>query len=162
MSVQTTIGMPVARLSVGCSPTQPARPVMQATRRASDRRVRIAVAVVLAGLGLGVAQIAQAKPFEEYLKPAPIVCSPLSSASWGVAGVLPRDLCNGIESAKGAAVPPDFYYWDGQIIRAKDGKYHMFMSTWAGSAGFNPGWQGSDAFHAISTQGVLGPYERQD
>ena len=78
-----------------------------------------------------------------------------------MAGVLPRDLCNGIESAKGAAVPPDFYYWDGQIIKAKDGKYHMFMSTWAGSAGFNPGWQSSDAYHAISSQGVLGPYMRQ-
>ena len=113
---------------------------MRATTRASHRRRRIAVAVLLAGLGLSVAKVAQAKGFIEYLKPAPIACSPLSSASWGVAGVLPRDLCNGIESAKGAAVPPDFYYWDGQIIKAKDGKYHMFMSTWAGSAGFNPGW----------------------
>ena len=105
-----------------------------------------------------VAQVAQAKAFMEYLKPAPIACSPLSSASWGVAGVLPRDLCNGIESAKGAAVPPEFYYWDGQIIKATDGKYHMFMSTWSGTAGFNPGWQSSDAYHAISSQGVLGPY----
>ena len=78
-----------------------------------------------------------------------------------MAGVLPRDLCNGIESAKGAAVPPEFYYWDGQILKAKDGKYHMFMSTWSGTAGFNPGWTGSDAYHAISSQGVLGPYQRQ-
>ena len=69
--------------------------------------------------------------------------------------------CNGIESAKGAAVPPEFYYWDGQILKAKDGKYHMFMSTWSGTAGFNPGWQSSDAYHAISSQGVLGPYMRQ-
>jgi len=119
------------------------------------------VAVLLAGLGLSVAKVAQAKGFIEYLKPAPIACSPLSSASWGVAGVLPRDLCNGIESAKGAAVPPEFYYWDGQIIKAGDGKYHMFMSTWSGTAGFNPGWQSSDAYHAISSQGVLGPYMRQ-
>ena len=119
------------------------------------------MAVLLAGLGLSIAKVAQAKSFLEYLKPAPIVCSPLSSASWGVAGVLPRDLCNGIESAKGAAVPPDFYYWDGEIIKANDGKYHMFMSTWAGSAGFNPGWTNSDAYHAISSQGVLGPYTRQ-
>jgi len=124
-------------------------------------RRSIAAAVLLAGFGLSAAQVAQAKPFENYLKPAPIVCSPLSSASWGVAGVLPRDLCNGIESAKGAAVPPEFYYWDGQIIKAKDGKYHMFMSTWSGTAGFNPGWTNSDAYHAISSQGVLGPYMRQ-
>ena len=121
----------------------------------------IAVAVLLPGLGLSVAGLAQAKPFLDYVRPAPIVCAPLSSATWGVAGVLPRDLCNGIESAKGAAVPPEFYYWDGQILKAKDGKYHMFMSTWSGTAGFNPGWQSSDAYHAISSQGVLGPYMRQ-
>jgi len=135
---------------------------MRATMGASRGRRGRAAAVLLAGLGFSAAQVAEAKPFENYLKPAPIVCSPLGSASWGVAGVLPRDLCNGIESAKGAAVPPDFYYWDGEIIRAKDGKYHMFMSTWSGSAGFNPGWTGSDAYHAVSSQGVLGPYMRQD
>ena len=120
------------------------------------------MAVLLAGLGLSVAKVAQAKGFIEYLKPAPIACSPLSSATWGVAGVLPRDLCNGIESAKGAAVPPDYYYWDGEIIKAKDGKYHMFMSTWSGHAGFNPGWRSSDAYHAISSQGCWGPTMRQD
>jgi MYXO-CTERM domain-containing protein len=137
------------------------QPGVFTTAGASQRRGRIAAAVLFAGLGLGVAAEAQAKPFMDYLKPTPITCSPLSSATWGVAGVLPRDLCNGIESAKGAAVPPDFYYWDGEIIRAKDGKYHMFMSTWAGSLGFNPGWQSSDAYHAISDQGVLGQYQRQ-
>jgi hypothetical protein len=119
------------------------------------------VVVLLAGLGVGAAQVAQAKPFEAYLNPAPIVCSPLSSASWGVAGVLPRDLCNGIENAKGAAVPPDWFYWDGQIIRANDGKYHMFMSTFGpGTVGFQ-NWSNSDAFHAISDNGVLGQYQRQ-
>jgi hypothetical protein len=30
------------------------------------------------------------KTFLDYLKPTPITCSPLSSATWGVAGVLPR------------------------------------------------------------------------
>jgi hypothetical protein len=120
------------------------------------------VAVLLACVNLsGVARAQTTKTFIDYIKPAPIVCSPLSSATWGVAGVLPRDICNGIESAKGAAVPPEFYYWDGQILKARDGKYHMFMSTWSGTAGFNPGWTNSDAYHAISAQGVLGPYERQ-
>ena len=123
---------------------------------------RIAVAVFLACANLsGVARAQTTKTFIDYIKPAPIVCAPLSSATWGVAGVLPRDTCNGIESARGAAVPPEFYYWDGQILKAKDGKYHMFMSTWSGTAGFNPGWTDSDAYHAISAQGVLGPYQRQ-
>ena len=106
---------------------------------------------------------AEAKSFIDYIKPAPIVCSPLSSATWGAAGVLPRDTCQGIESAQGAGVPPADYYWDGQIIRAKDGKYHMFMSTWPGSSpnGFGD-WTSSNAFHAISSMGVEGPYLRQD
>jgi hypothetical protein len=97
----------------------------------------------------------------DYIKKAPIVCSPLSSATWGEAASKPRDTCNGIESARGANVPPEYYYWDGQIIRGTDGRYHMFLSTWSGANGFNPGWQNSDAFHAISTMGVLGPYQRQ-
>jgi hypothetical protein len=90
---------------------------------------RLGVAVLLASASL--AGTARAKPFMDYLKPTPVV-APLSSASWGVPGVLPRDLSNGIESAKGAGVHPDYYYWDGQIIRAKDGKYHLFMSTFSG------------------------------
>ena len=97
----------------------------------------------------------------DYLKPTPIV-APLSSATWGVPGVLPRDLSNGIESAKGAGVHPDYYYWDGQIIKAKDGKFHMFMSTFSGDTNFGTGWMNSDAYHAVSQTNVLGPYERQD
>jgi len=101
------------------------------------------------------------KPFESYLNPTPIV-APLSSASWGVAGVLPRDLSNGIEDVEGAGVPPAWFYWDGEIIKATDGKYHMFMSTWQpGTVGFQ-NWTISDAFHAISATNVLGPYLRQD
>jgi hypothetical protein len=119
---------------------------------------------LLAQLGLGGVAVAQtAKTFIDYIKPAPIVCTPLSSATWGVAGVLPRDTCQGIESAQGAGVPPADYYWDGQIIRATDGKYHIFMSTWPGSSpnGFGD-WTSSNAFHAISSMGVEGPYIRQD
>jgi MYXO-CTERM domain-containing protein len=119
---------------------------------------------LLAQLGAGREAGAQtAKTFIDYIKPATPVCSPLSSATWGVAGVLPRDTCQGIESAQGAGVPPADYYWDGQIIRATDGKYHMFMSTWPGSSanGFGD-WTSSNAFHAVSSMGVEGPYMRQD
>jgi MYXO-CTERM domain-containing protein len=119
---------------------------------------------LVAQLGLGGAAGAQtAKTFIDYIKPATPVCSPLSSATWGVAGVLPRDTCQGIESAQGAGVPPADYYWDGQIIKANDGKYHMFMSTWPGSSpnGFGD-WTSSNAFHAVSSMGVEGPYIRQD
>jgi len=108
----------------------------------------------------GSSSVADAKPFLDYVKPRPVTC-PLSSETWGVEAVLPRDLCNGIESARGAGAPPEYYYWDGQIIRAQDGKYHLFMSTWSGANGFNPGWRDSDAYHAVSEDSVLGPYVRQ-
>jgi len=97
----------------------------------------------------------------DYVKPTPTVAA-LSSATWGEAGVLPRDLSNGIESTKGAGVHPDYYYWDGQIIKAKDGKFHLFMSTFSGDTNFGTGWLNSDAYHAISQSNVLGPYQRQD
>ena len=107
---------------------------------------------------------AQAKPFEQYILPMPTV-APLSSATWGVTttpGVIPRDISNGIESAMGAGVHPQWYYWDGQIIKAQDGKFHMFMSTFDANSNFGTAWQGSDAYHAISQTNVLGPYLRQD
>jgi MYXO-CTERM domain-containing protein len=138
-------------------------------RHVPDRSVgSVSSTIVGAQLGLaawlsivGFTPNTYAKAFLDYLKPTPITCSPLSSATWGVAGVLPRDTCNGIESAKGAGIPPDYYYWDGQIIPGKDGSFHLFMSTWPGSAGFNPGWTNSESYHAVSTGGVLGPYQRK-
>jgi MYXO-CTERM domain-containing protein len=121
-------------------------------------RARLGVAAWLVGTSL--AATSSAKPFIEYLKPTPIV-APLSSATWGEPGVIPRDLSNGIESTKGAGVHPEFYYWDGQIIRAKDGKYHLFMSTFSANTNFGTGWFNSDAYHAVSETNVLGPYVRK-
>jgi hypothetical protein len=47
-------------------------------------------------------------------------------------------------------------YWDGQIIKAPDGKYHMFASRWDQSRGHS-GWGGSVAVHAVSDS-PTGPY----
>jgi len=118
------------------------------------------MAVFFAAISLSGPADAQsaAKTFIDYFQPTPITCSPLSSATWGVAAVLPRDTCNGIESAKGAGVAPAYYYWDGSIIRAADGTYHLFADRWPGSAGFNPGWESSDPIHAVSSGGPLGPF----
>src|SRR3954462_5563029 len=95
-----------------------ARLLLGLRHTACGRHMAIGVAGAL--LGVGIPAIANANSFIDYLKPTPITCSPLSSASWGDPVVLPRDTCNGIESAKGAAVPPDYYYWDGKIIAASD------------------------------------------
>ena len=129
--------------------------------RAIGLSARLGVCVAALLVSASLTGTADAKPFEEYIKPTPTV-APLSSATWGVAGVIPRDISNGIESAMGAGVHPQWYYWDGEIIRAQDGKYHMFMSTFDANSNFGSAWMGSDAYHAISQTNVLGPYVRQD
>jgi hypothetical protein len=51
-----------------------------------------AAALLLASASVtSVARAQTSKTFIDYLKPTPSTCSPLSSASWGAAGVLPRD-----------------------------------------------------------------------
>ena len=40
-------------------------------------------------------------------------------------------------------------YWDGQIIKAPDGKYHMFASRWDQAKGHSE-WGNSRAVHAVS------------
>ena len=137
--------------------------ILTPTKRpvSTHRSLGIGAVLLLVYSGVcGVASAQTTKGFEDYLQPTPITCSPLSSATWGVAGVLPRDTCNGIESTNGAGVAPTYLYWDGQIIAGTDGTFHMFMSTWADSLGFNPGWESSDSYHATSPS-VLGPYTRQ-
>ena len=64
----------------------------------------------------------------------------------------PRDAKNGLEDS----TVKKWYYWDGQIIKAPDGKYHMFASRWDQAKGHR-GWGGSTAVHAVSDK-VTGPY----
>jgi hypothetical protein len=106
------------------------------------------------------------KTFIDYFQPTPIIC-PLTTTTWGCTasgatpanctegmGVVPRDTCNGIESPTN---PPSYYYWDGKVIRASDGTYHLFADRWSGSAGF-AAWTSSDPIHATGDGGVLGPF----
>jgi len=97
---------------------------------------------------------ASAKTLIDYFKPTPNACA-ASSITWGASTSLPRDTCNGIEDTK---KPPQWLYWDGTILRADDGKYHLLGSRWAASLGLNGGWHGSDAFHAVSESSPLGPF----
>jgi len=63
--------------------------------------------------------------------------------------VLPRDPQNGLEDP----TVKQWYYWDGQILRAPDGKYDMFTSRWDQARGHG-GWGGSKAVHAVSDNPV--------
>jgi len=109
---------------------------------------------------------ASAKTFIDYFQATPITCT-LTTDTWGCTatgstpsncvagvGVVPRDTCNGIESPTN---PPGYYYWDGSIIRASDGTYHLFADRWPDSSGFGA-WASSDPIHAVGGASAFGPY----
>jgi hypothetical protein len=91
------------------------------------------------------------KTFIDYFQPIPIAGS-LSRDAWGAAEVGPRDVKNGLEDAAMAK----WNYWDGQILKAKAGKYHLFASRWDQSKGHGEWWN-SKAVHAVSDH-LFGPY----
>lgn len=90
------------------------------------------------------------KTFINYFLPTP-PRGELTRDAWGATNVLPRDIRNGLEDTANK-----YSYWDGQIIKAKDGKYHLFCSRWNESRGHN-GWFGSVAVHAVADS-LFGPY----
>lgn len=117
--------------------------------------IKLSYRVSLAVLGSLLAQsiYAQSAPktFIDYFQPTPLQ-GELSKDVWGAPNVLPRDIKNGLEDT----TIKKYCYWDGQIIKAVDGKYHMFASRWDESRGHN-GWFGSVAVHAVSDS-LYGPY----
>jgi len=106
---------------------------------------------VLMALFLGFSSHAAAKTLIDYFLPMPIQ-SPLVSNVWGDAGIFPRDPKNGLEDG----AMKQWCYWDGQLIKGPDGKYHLFASRWDQAKGHN-GWFGSLAVHAVSDT-LIGPY----
>ena len=104
---------------------------------------------------VGFAQDAAPAPrtFIDYFQPMPLHGA-LSKEAWGAPNVLPRDPQNGLED------PANKYcYWDGQIIKGPDGRYHIFASRWDEAKGHR-GWGSSVAVHAVSAN-LYGPYVDQ-
>jgi hypothetical protein len=91
------------------------------------------------------------KTFFDYYLPTPIIGT-LSKDAWGVPQTGPRDQKNGLEDT----TIKQWCYWDGKIIKAPDGKYHMFASRWDQSLGHG-GYRQSVAVHAVSDN-LTGPY----
>jgi len=91
------------------------------------------------------------KTFIDYFKPTPII-GELSKEVWGAAAVGPRDPKNGLEDVS----MKQWNYWDGRILKGKDGKYHLFGSRWNQAESFN-NWWSSKAVHAVSDH-LYGPY----
>lgn len=96
-------------------------------------------------------KLASEKTFIDYFLPMPINGG-LSTAVWGADHVGPRDPKNGLEDE----TMKSWDYWDGQILKGDDGKYHLFASRWDQANGHG-GWKGSLAVHAVSEQ-LLGPF----
>ena len=92
------------------------------------------------------------KTLIDYFLPTPIVC-PLTSNTWGAAGVLPRDTCNGLEDSTNK----QWQYWDGKILKGADGKYHMYAGEWPQNKGFAD-WPQSVIVEGVSNGTVVGSY----
>jgi MYXO-CTERM domain-containing protein len=101
---------------------------------------------------VGAPSPAAAKTLIDYFQPTPIVC-PLTSSTWGAAGVLPRDTCNGLEDATNK----QWQYWDGKILKGADGKFHMYAGEWPQNKGFAD-WPQSVIVEAVSNGTVIGSY----
>src|ERR1017187_1473262 len=123
------------------------------TRRSSRMNLMKALMKIFAVMSLivGGSSHAADKTLMDYFLPTPIVGSLVTNV-WGAPGVFPRDPQNGLEDQ----AMKQWCYWDGQIIKGPDGKYHMFASRWDQAKGHN-GWGSSCAVHAVSDK-VTGPY----
>ncbi|NIJ30925.1 hypothetical protein FHT00_002898 [Sphingomonas insulae] len=94
------------------------------------------------------------KAFIDYFMPTPVL-RPLSATAWGAREVGRRDVANGLEDA----TMKRWNYWDGPILRGRDGRYRMFASRWDQADGHGA-WPRSNAVIAIS-DALLGPYRDQ-
>ena len=92
------------------------------------------------------------KTLIDYFQPTPIVC-PLTSNTWGAPGVLPRDVCNGLEDSTNT----QWQYWDGKILRGVDGKYHLYAGRWPQNKGFAD-WPNSVIVGSVSNGSLVGSY----
>ena len=59
--------------------------------------------------------------FQDLILPLP--AEGMTSDTWGAENSKPRSLKFGIED-------PNWSYWGGNILRAEDGTYHMFVCRW--------------------------------
>ena len=121
---------------------------MRKGRMSLRRAKELSLALIL----MTSARSTAAKTLIDYFQPTPIVC-PLTSQAWGAAGVLPRDVCNGLEDATNTA----WQYWDGKILQSADGKYHLYAGRWPQNKGFAD-WPNSVIVEAVSNATSTGSY----
>lgn len=124
-------------------------------RRSSHLDAILTVAAISLA-GVLVPSIASAKSLIDYFQTTPII-NQITTASWGASTNQKRDQDNGLEDKTNKS----WSYWDGRIVKAADGKFHLYCSRWPESKGHWGGWPGSVCTHAISDSNLLGPYEQK-
>lgn len=109
----------------------------------------------LIALLLAFASQAAEKNLIDYFLPMEPQGPLVSEGIWGATNVLPRDIKNGIEDPK----MKTWCYWDGSIVKADDGRYHLYASCWAQTNSHSMGWKAeSKAMHAVADH-PIGPYK---
>jgi len=79
------------------------------------------------------------------------VQGPLTDATWGAAGVVPRYIENGLEDN-------EWSYWGGNARLGNDGRYHLFVCRWREDAEKgHMAWPRSEVVYAVADQS-FGPY----
>jgi len=126
---------------------------MECCMRALTRTLPLVVwALLFAFRQPAFPRIRTMKTFIDYIQPMPLEGG-LSTNVWGAAEVGARSTNNGLEDP----TMKQWNYWDGTIIKGKDGKYHLFACRWNQAAGHG-GWGQSKAVHAVSDK-ATGPYQ---
>lgn len=89
--------------------------------------------------------------FMDRFLPIPVV-GELTDDTWGADNVVPRYIDNGIEDS-------EWSYWGGNVLKGKDGNYHLFVCRWREDSPKGHGeWPNSIVIKASSNH-PLGPYQ---
>ncbi|WP_199271623.1 glycoside hydrolase family protein [Paraglaciecola sp. L3A3] len=95
--------------------------------------------------------LVQGSRFIDRFLPLPDV-GELSSDVWGLEGVKPRHLNNGLED-------PEWSYWGGNIHIDEQGQHHLFVCRWReDDPKGHMAWPRSEVVHAVSDNSI-GPYK---
>ncbi|MBT8044386.1 MAG: hypothetical protein KJO79_05490, partial [Verrucomicrobiae bacterium] len=89
--------------------------------------------------------------FKDRFEPMPLL-GKRTVDTWGVDGVKPRDVLNGIEE-------PEWSYWGGNILKDDEGLFHFFVCRWPENAPKgHMAWHDSEVVRATS-KNRFGPYK---
>jgi len=69
--------------------------------------------------------------------------------------ILPSPLKNGFRQK-------DYWVWGSSVVKAEDGRYHMFVSRWPQIWPMHPGWMMASEIVRASSETPMGPYKFEE